>query len=615
MSRHVIETLQWSCRSHDRHAGLAQQQRLSEFLRGPGARVLDALFERLSARGEVWRIDQLEIELGDLTTTADTDAWGRRLEEAVDIALQRLQQQDLADGRARASASHVDDRELVHFLYYLEHGRLHWSMAPQAAGAMADWLTSLTRRLGPRLWPALLRLPHADRTLRRLGHITPCHGLQALLALRHAELAHALEDLDSSVLEPLRAQGRLSTYQLGQVRQAWRVAGLHALWGQGGSILGIARVQRLMAALGGTLLAQLGESEAFRIGILMDAAAPAWGASGLRRSLLRGVQSRLLGPQPDLHWQALRDEADSAHREAAASKPMEEVILSAIWHESLRQFALAHQMDPRVREAGLGLSPLQTYLLDYSLAYLGETDRVPQDHVAWQGVWQKALQALAEEPAAVDPLLAGGRPSSSPSRVSAEQAEPPRIRTSRNGDGTISPADDHPDNEAIYIANAGLVLLANYAPRLFGMLGLLEGDAFVDEEAQYRAVHCLAYLSDGHADSEEHEWVLNKLLCGVPIDEAVPPALPLDHIMPTLDSLLSAVVAHWKALGSTTARGLRQTFMQRIGRLVEHEAHEGEHWRLKVQPGPFDVLLDRLPWSYATIKLPWMKGAIHVDWR
>jgi hypothetical protein len=202
-----------------------------------------------------------------------------------------------------------------------------------------------------------------------------------------------------------------------------------------------------------------------------------------------------------------------------------------------------------------------------------------------------------------------------PSSARAGQAERPRIRNSRNDDGTISPADDHPDNVAIYIANAGLVLLANYAPRLFGMLGLLDGDAFVNEAAQYRAVHCLAYLSDGHADSEEHEWVLNKLLCGVPIDEPVPPALPLDGVLPTLDGLLVAAIAHWKALGSTSPRGLRQTFLQRIGRLIEHEAHEGEHWRLKVQPGPFDVLLDRLPWRYGTIKLPWMKGAIHVDWR
>lgn len=612
MSRHVIETLQWTCHADDRQAAQVEQQHLSDFLRGPGAQVLDALFERWSARGLSLQIDRLEIDLGKLPASADADAWGRRLEAAVDTALRRLQQDGQADPTSgRALASRPEERELEQFLYYLAHGRLHWSMAPRSEGALADWLADLSRRAGPRLWPALLRLPHADRTLRRLGHITPCHGLQALLVLRHAELAQALNDLDEALLEPLRAQGRLGAYSLAQVRQAWRVAGLHALWGQGGNVLGIARIRRLMAALGGALLAQLGEGEASRLGAWLETAAMAGSLSGLRRSLLLGVQARLVGPQPDLR-QALREDAGRSRRDDAAGEGVEELMLSAAWHESLRQFALANQSDARVREAGLGLSPLQAYLLDYSLAYLGAAERVPQDHVAWQAVWQKALQALAEESASQALPRANW---TAPSSARAGQAERPRIRNSRNDDGTISPADDHPDNEAIYIANAGLVLLANYAPRLFGMLGLLDGDAFVNEAAQYRAVHCLAYLSDGHADSEEHEWVLNKLLCGVPIDEPVPPALPLDGVLPTLDGLLVAAIAHWKALGSTSPRGLRQTFLQRIGRLIEHEAHEGEHWRLKVQPGPFDVLLDRLPWRYGTIKLPWMKGAIHVDWR
>ena len=615
MSRHVIETLQWTCRSGDRQPGPTQQG-ISDFLRGPGARVLETVFDRLSERGEVLRIDQLEVDLGDVPAHIDADVLAHRLELALDTALRRLRQDDAAvllHEQAAHTTRRAEDRELDHFLYYLEHGRLHWSTPPLAGSGMADWLARLTRQVGPRLWPALLRLPHADRTLRRLSHITPCHGLQALLVLRHGELGHALDHLDDTVLEPLRAQGRLSAYQLAQVRQAWRVAGLQALWGQGSSALGVARVQRLLSALGSSLLTQLGESEASRLGVWLDAASPAWATNGLRRSLWLGVQSRLLGAQPEMRGQDSRESRARAHGESVHGDGAGEVMLDASWQESLRQFALAHQSDPNVRAAGFGLSHLQAYLFDYSLAYLNEVDRIPQDHVAWQQVWNSALAALTDGHAFAHELE---EPAVSPSaRTHGERNERSKIRTSRNGDGTVSPADDHPDNEAIYIANAGLVLLANYAPRLFGMLGLLQGDAFVDEAARHRAVHCLVYLGDGHTDTEEHEWVLNKLLCGVPIDEPVPPAPPLDDIFPTLDSLLTAVIAHWAVLGSTTPRGLRQTFLQRIGRLVEHEAHEGEHWRLKVQPGPFDVLLNRLPWGYETIKLPWMKGAIHVDWR
>jgi len=34
-----------------------------------------------------------------------------------------------------------------------------------------------------------------------------------------------------------------------------------------------------------------------------------------------------------------------------------------------------------------------------------------------------------------------------------------------------------------------------------------------------------------------------------------------------------------------------------------------------VEPRSFDMLLDRLPWSIATLRLPWMDRVLHVDWR
>ena len=49
----------------------------------------------------------------------------------------------------------------------------------------------------------------------------------------------------------------------------------------------------------------------------------------------------------------------------------------------------------------------------------------------------------------------------------------------------------------------------------------------------------------------------------------------------------------------------------RRGALRPHE----EAWRLTVEPGPFDMLLDRIPWGYGLLKLPWMAQVLHVDWR
>lgn len=614
MSRHVIDTLSWVCRGTDPHQGFAQQQHFSEFLHGPGRQLLDALFERLSPSDEVWRIDQLEIELGALPAHADFDDMARQLEDVLETELRRLRRGEASEvfaAHPRQRPRRREETDLDNFLYYLEHGRLHWSMPAMGRGDMANWLERLALHNGPRLWQALQRLPHAGRIAQRLGQITPCHGLQALLAQRHPGLVQTLDALDSDLLEPLRAQGHLSVYQVERVRQAWRVAGLHALWGQVGSGLGVARVQRLLTALGDTLIAQLDTDWAPGQRVWLGPTSMALGASDLQRSLLLGMQMRLFGGALGLAAHAAAAAHGESVREVPAAARAQPFILSAGWHESLRQFALAHQKAPTVLAARLGLSELQAYLLDFSLAYLATADRVPQDHVAWQATWQHALQLLGGggDAEATAELAAGVD-----ARSTAEAPERPRVKSRRTADGTISPADDHPDNEAIYIVNAGLVLLANYAPRLFGMLGLVRDDAFVDVAARYRAVHCLVYLSDGHVDSEEHEWVLNKLLCGVPIDEVVPPAAAMDDIQAVLDGLLGAVIAHWRALGHTTPDGLRKTFLRRLGNLVEHEAHEGEHWRLKMQPGPFDVLLDQLPWAYGTIKLPWMKGAIHVDW-
>jgi hypothetical protein len=71
------------------------------------------------------------------------------------------------------------------------------------------------------------------------------------------------------------------------------------------------------------------------------------------------------------------------------------------------------------------------------------------------------------------------------------------------------------------------------------------------------------------------------------------------------------MIQHWKILGSTSVAGLRETFLQREGQLTRRD----DHWQLLVEPRPFDMLLDQLPWGYSTVKFPWMQQVMHVDWR
>lgn len=173
-------------------------------------------------------------------------------------------------------------------------------------------------------------------------------------------------------------------------------------------------------------------------------------------------------------------------------------------------------------------------------------------------------------------------------------------------------------HEPIWVGDAGQVLLAAYAERLFKQQRLIEQGRFVDSAAQARAVQCLQTLCHGPGPVDEAQTVLSRLLCGVQPAELLPEVDPLPaDTLSLLEQLLQAVLAHWKAVGHTSVAGLRECFLQREGRLQRDKtpADEPPRWRLRVQPRGFDVLLDRLPWGFQTIRLPWMQGALHVEWR
>jgi len=193
--------------------------------------------------------------------------------------------------------------------------------------------------------------------------------------------------------------------------------------------------------------------------------------------------------------------------------------------------------------------------------------------------------------------------------------EQPQRQSELNANPNLrSPQHDELEEtgEEIYIANAGLMLVSPYLPKLFEMLKLTEDSKFIDEEMAERAIHLLQYVVNERCDSPEFLLVLNKLLCGVvskiPIAREI---VPLPHEIEAIEGMLKGIIANWSALGSTSVAGLRESFLQRAGRLQL----KNDNWYLKVEPKAFDMLLDRLPWSIAIIKYSWMKRPIYVEWR
>lgn len=187
------------------------------------------------------------------------------------------------------------------------------------------------------------------------------------------------------------------------------------------------------------------------------------------------------------------------------------------------------------------------------------------------------------------------------------------VRYHRAMDGQEPDQADAP-GERMCIGDAGLVLLNPFLPLFFSRLELLEpaheGDVRRIADPS-RAVHLLSALADGRFDRPDPALALPKLLCGlspdhVVADSIVPGAADLD----LCESLLRAVIGNWHVLGNTTPDGLRETFLQRAGQLARVE----DRWQLRVARAPFDVLIDRIPWSFSFIRHGWMPEPLSVGW-
>lgn len=177
----------------------------------------------------------------------------------------------------------------------------------------------------------------------------------------------------------------------------------------------------------------------------------------------------------------------------------------------------------------------------------------------------------------------------------------------------IAPAERPASDETVVsdglpVEDAGIVLLHPFLRRFFEALGLAKDDVLLQPA---RAALLLHHLATGALTAEEHELVLAKVLCGLPVE------LPLAKESPVTaqeqseaGALLDSAVRHWDTLRNTTADGLRGNFLSRRGRIELRD----DDWLLRVEPRSYDHLLDSLPWGFAHVKLPWMPRLMHVEW-
>ena len=166
--------------------------------------------------------------------------------------------------------------------------------------------------------------------------------------------------------------------------------------------------------------------------------------------------------------------------------------------------------------------------------------------------------------------------------------------------------------ETIYIENAGLVILHPFLKALFEQTNLLENENWISKESQHKGILLTQFLVNGKTKIFENELVLNKLICGLPIETVVNTKLILsDFEMEKCKNLLEAVLEYWKPLQGSSVETLQETFLQRNGKL----SLQNNNQELWVEEKGVDILLEQLPWGIGTIKTPWMTEFLICNWR
>ena len=172
--------------------------------------------------------------------------------------------------------------------------------------------------------------------------------------------------------------------------------------------------------------------------------------------------------------------------------------------------------------------------------------------------------------------------------------------------------DEEIATEKYIVKHAGIILLSPFLKSFFTNLQLLlNGNEWKNKDAQYKAVHLLKFLSTGEQKTFEYNLTLEKIICGLNIEEPIPLEILLEeHETNEAIQLLESVIEHWKAIKNTSINGLRESFLKRDGILTLKE----NGWLLQVERKTLDVLVDSIPWGYSTIAFSWNERLIFVEW-
>ncbi len=172
------------------------------------------------------------------------------------------------------------------------------------------------------------------------------------------------------------------------------------------------------------------------------------------------------------------------------------------------------------------------------------------------------------------------------------------------------PTKSFKDEQAqLLVENAGLIIIHPFLKHFFSGIGLLNEENKLTDKVL--AAHALHYVATGREQDFEQAMSFEKYLVGIDPFESIPREIALsDAIKNEAENLLNAVRANWKPLQSSSITALRETFIQRPGKLI----NESPNPRLVVERKTVDVLMNQLSWTISIVRLPWLDELIFVEW-
>lgn len=553
--------------------------------------LLEQCLAGLAEDDELIRIDTLELDLGNIRADVFEDGLVGELADRLSPALR----QGAAEARSRAASSQESVRmsRLEMFVTYARTGCLPWwadASAPDLLDGAIDLLVDKSpgslRRILPKLAADRRALQRIVRSLDtgRLAHLAAIQS-----GLDHAAIARSMRQL-IAVIETDSVLSRAFPGSGAGNREARAVR--HGAWEAALTAVVQKDARTDVPGFWRMVLNQVAVRSRIDYRTLLTRLNGAAGRRDARRLAedLQGIVRSLIGQLPS---------ARPGGRAAAANR--------------------RHQADPGPdRVPGNGGNrivhgwPEVLRLLGKSAKTLEDGDRDRLREIL-AGLLDAGVPPPAHPDAfvpAIERALHGDLDSRTREllRKTLRDARRKRSDSPAERDGS---EHDFADPDGAYVDNCGLVILWPFLERYFGQLGLLKDKQFKGASDAGRAVGLLQHIATGDPHGPEYRLPLNKVLCGTdPADVCAFGDVLTDAEAEESDRLLEAAIGHAPILRNMSVDGFRGSFLLRSGVLGVRD----DTWILRVERQSFDVVLDRFPWSFNWIKLPWMPAALSVEW-